>query len=280
MQAQLGNIQYRNLKSFTAMSRGRSVALDEIGMIGGKPRVQRTGEALDSISLTFLFHAAFCNPSDELQALYDAMQGSESLPFVFANGTVLGRFAIASVNDRVRKSDQFGNAIYLECDVELKEVAYTDLLDDAEISAIKAGFAYIDSTVPIVPTAIQPNDAAVGAASRSLAIDNAALAQAQLDLAVRSPSSIDSAFAKVKALTASASIAALELANKARLLQGTLNDYERIAQDAEDVARLASDMAKAGNISDALASNAAYQSATAAMKKSAAVLVTIVASRL
>jgi phage protein U len=251
-------------------------------MLQGKPRVQRTGERLDSISLSFMFHASFCNPSQEVQRLYDAMQAEEVLPFVLANGTVLGNFVIESVSDTIRKTDGIGNVIYLEAEAKLKEYPTADVLASQELEALASGFAADSETaLPLTPIELQPSDFETAALDRSLIVNNASDVNTQIGIAQQVPAKEASALAKIKALSSAASIAALSLQNAVRQVESQIDDADRILTDAADTAKFASDMATAADssLSDCITTNIAFQDATRRLKKSAAIFVTITASR-
>lgn len=121
MFAQLGNILFENLNGFSEFNKSGSAIYAEHALLDGKPRLQRTGTALDIISLTIKFHVSFCNPKQQLAALRTAKNDGEILPLLWGNGEVEGSFVITDLNEVIEDADSQGNVFSYQINVSLTE---------------------------------------------------------------------------------------------------------------------------------------------------------------
>lgn len=137
MLAQLGTIIFEGLVGFDSLSRSRASSIAEHAKIVGKPGLQKTGDALDLISIGIQFHAAFCTPEDEIKKLADYMKSGEILPFVLGTGEVLGEFVISSINDDFTETDPRGAIIAAFLSIELVESFDADKLASAKLAAVE-----------------------------------------------------------------------------------------------------------------------------------------------
>lgn len=97
MYRQLGDILFEWLKGFEAWSvEGNEASYGEHALIDGKPRLQKTGDTLQALNLTFRLHAKFCNPKRELAKLDKAKTDGEILPLLMGDGTYVSDFVIIS----------------------------------------------------------------------------------------------------------------------------------------------------------------------------------------
>lgn len=126
MFAQLGNIQFQNLLSFNEFSKRGEMIYAEHALIDGKPKLQRTGSALDELNISLRFHASFCNPKVELDKLKDARNQGEILPLLWGNGNVEGEFVIGEISETIDEADPQGNIFSLSASVTLKEYVIKD----------------------------------------------------------------------------------------------------------------------------------------------------------
>jgi phage protein U len=118
MYAQLGSIQFENLKSFTQFDKTGSAIYAEHALIDSKPRLQRTGSSLDELSIAMRFHVGFpCIPTEEVGKLKTARDEGEVLTLSWGNGRIEGNFVITQLSETIEDQDREGNifAIVVSC---------------------------------------------------------------------------------------------------------------------------------------------------------------------
>jgi len=123
MKARLGNIRFEGLKSPSDFTRTSGAEYAEHALFGRKPKIQRTGQALDTIELSIQFHANYCNPSSEIRSVKRAIIDGSILPFTLDNGETIGRFVITSFVETWRKTFDDGTLLSASGSISLKEVA-------------------------------------------------------------------------------------------------------------------------------------------------------------
>lgn len=128
MFAQLGSIVFENLMGFTEFSKTSIANYGEHNLLDGKPRLQYTGLALDTIDLSIKLHASFCNPSQQLALLVSSKDSGEVLPLLWGNGKVEGSFVITEIDTTMEDADSQGNVFSYELRVSLKEYVAGDKL--------------------------------------------------------------------------------------------------------------------------------------------------------
>lgn len=141
MYAQLGNIRFEGLKGFSSFDENSGVEYAQHSRINRKPRLESTGDLLDTISFEMYLHSSFSDPETDIEALRSAMVGRQVLPLVLGNGNFAGNFVIASLNKKPLFTDPNGNYIEITVAVELLEFHSDDPLLDAQRQAIKDSFA-------------------------------------------------------------------------------------------------------------------------------------------
>lgn len=155
MYAQLGNIIFEGLKGFRSYEETRASSYAEHQLIGGKPRLQRTGSQLMELNFGMKLHSMFCNPEAEIRALEVARENGDVLPLVTGAGFFVGQFVILSFRVSQTRTNSRGEIIVAEVTVELKETA------EPSATGIADGFASILSA----PLLVEPIVARSGAAS-------------------------------------------------------------------------------------------------------------------
>lgn len=121
MYAQLGSIKFEALRGFEALSDKKEAGYSEHALIDNKPRLQRSGSALQEFDMSIRFHVAFCDPESEYDALDKYREDGEVLPFVLGTGHYEGDFVITTLTRRFNQTDKDGNVVEMECDLNLKE---------------------------------------------------------------------------------------------------------------------------------------------------------------
>lgn len=283
MYAQLGNIRFEGLKGFSRFERTRETVYAEIPMIGSKPRLQKTGEKLQEISLGIMFHADFCVPETELSALNDVREAADSLTLVLGNGSVIGDFLITSVKESTRKTASNGTIIAIEADISIREFPQPDKLATLAVKAKEAAFASdINKVVPSREVAAIPTTAQFAANLGTGISISAGTINSNVDTAVRNEGRRPSMLNAIASLSQKSSESALEMAERMRQIQAQVSNATQIISDAENVARFASDLYTAvdsGNLASVVSANSTFQQASALLYSSSATLVTLIASR-
>lgn len=112
-------------------------------LINRKPRLQPTGDALDTISFSMYLHSDFTNPEEDIDILRTSMKNREVLPLILGNGRVLGQFVITGMNKSTSFTDPSGNIIEATVSVELLEAFTEEPLREAGRKAQDRAFATV-----------------------------------------------------------------------------------------------------------------------------------------
>lgn len=156
MFAQLGNLIFENLNSFSDFSQAGSALYAEHALIDGKPILQRTGSSLNEINLSIRFHALFCNPKDQLDSLKAFRNDGEILPLLWGNGNVEGDFVITEINETIENCDPTGTVISYLVNFILKEYVTPDRLQQEQASNIKKATA-VGDIKPVAKSKTNPS---------------------------------------------------------------------------------------------------------------------------
>lgn len=137
----LGDITFEGLTGFDSIRESRQATYAELALIGGKPRLQRTGDALIQIDVSISLHAAFSNPAESVAALEAYRFDGSVLPLYTGEGTVIGQFIIVSIESTVTQTSPTGTPLSIAAQISLKENYDPSLLNTAATAAVAAGFA-------------------------------------------------------------------------------------------------------------------------------------------
>ncbi|MGG6295302.1 phage tail protein [Leptolyngbya sp. AN02str] len=88
--------------------------------IEGKPRLQWTGDSLDSLDLAFAWHCDWCDPDQKLEELRQLKDTHEPQRLVIG-ARFIGSFVIESISSNLKRTDPTGVTIQSEAQVKLKE---------------------------------------------------------------------------------------------------------------------------------------------------------------
>lgn len=141
MYAQLGNIRFEGLKGFTSLEESFGVNYVQHELIKNKPRLERTGDVLDTISFSMVLHSQFTDPEADIEVLRVAMKNGEILPLILGNGKVVGNFVIPNFTKSTEFTDANGNLISVTLAVELLESFSDDPLRESKNQAKNTAFA-------------------------------------------------------------------------------------------------------------------------------------------
>jgi phage protein U len=177
-----GKIIFDTLTAPQGLSIKKETDYAEHARVGLKPRLQKTGEKLDEVTLSMHFHAEFCNPDDQVVQLNSIRKSGKAEPLVLGNGTLIGVFVVVSIDKTVLHT--FPDGTTIECNVEviLREYVTSSVVKDKAKAAVESAFAVrSDAPLPSTPIqSIQANPAAVIMQS----VQDAQLATAQSTAAI------------------------------------------------------------------------------------------------
>ena len=187
MYAQLGDIVFQGAFGPTAQELTGSATYAQHALIMRKPRLQRTGSALDELKLGMKLHHSFCDPQATIVQLAGYRDNGDVLRYINGLGRLIGTFVITEIKET---SVQLGpNGKLMECDLELSllESVATNTQSSQVAAAIAAGFAYTSNNpieyIPSIPASTPIQIAALRTSSinsRTALIDST-LAKAEGD---------------------------------------------------------------------------------------------------
>lgn len=148
MYATLGNIRFEGLLAPEVMERTRETSFAEHALIENKPRLQRTGEKLESLRLSIRLSSNFCVPKDEVEKIDSARRVGQIMPLIMGDGTFIGQFVVRSM--KINPTIAWGVGAYesTEVEVELLEFFDPDRVQTVVANAVASGFAN-SQNVPI-----------------------------------------------------------------------------------------------------------------------------------
>jgi phage protein U len=121
MFAQLGDIQFELIQYFESIESTKAYNYSESSRIGRKPKLQFTGESLETFAIKVNFHISFCDPEGEIKKIEQASNSHQALSFVYGNGKYQGKYVITDFNKTPVQTDSLGNIIAIEAQLNLKE---------------------------------------------------------------------------------------------------------------------------------------------------------------
>lgn len=225
----LGNIKFTPLKGFNQFQGKRSASLAEHALIDGKPRLQKTGDKLEELTIGMNFNVNFCEPEREVGALHSAMAAGEILPLVWGNGSVAGHYVISDVDRNIEKTTADGSVVQMAVSVTLKEHGVPYNLDALAKSAIARAFAF-DEVKPLP--------------LRSLPYPGGpdALVMNQVEIASLANEEIRSNVTRLQQGTAAAIEVGNRIAKAALKIQQSMALVQDVVQQTEQLATAAADL--------------------------------------
>lgn len=229
MFAQLGKIQFSTLKTFTDYSDKGSATYAEHKLLDGKPLLQRTGSSLTELSISIYLHAGFCDPKAELKALKDARNDGEILPLLWGNGDIEGDFII--VDTDVSKEDAMpdGTVISYRVQLNLKEYAYTNRLQQ-EQTANRQNAKAVGDKKPVAKKVVNKPTCAQFVSKTIASIDNhgKAINKIVLEVASYVPTTKD----KIRSHNNAISLLCGKLMEQGEIDRSCISAYPAIVQNA------------------------------------------------
>lgn len=144
MFAQLGNIVFEGIKGFEAFAHKLEASYAQHALITGKPKIERTGTALDELDITINLHSAFTVPEDDIKALDAARINGDILTLTLGTGTVVSDFVIVSIENKLQKTDKNGAIVGVTLELKLLECVTADKFAQQQKAAKNNAFAVGD----------------------------------------------------------------------------------------------------------------------------------------
>lgn len=145
MYAQLGSIIFDGLFSFDNVNvDGDEAVYAEFPLIGRKPRLQKTGDTLQELTLDIKLHAEFCNPAEQILAFKTAKEAGEVLPLLMGNGRYVADYVIVGMPYTTDEAFADGTIIQASVSLTIREYIAYNKLEQKEQEARKAAFAVGD----------------------------------------------------------------------------------------------------------------------------------------
>lgn len=217
----LGDIFFSGLKGFSEFSETVEASFAEHNLIGGKPRIEKTGDNLNTAEFILHLHKSFCDPQAEFDQLKGHKEAATVLPLVDGAGTIKGDYLIRRVEQTFLQQGTDGSVMESEVRVELVEYV-------APTNTKKKGNAVSPSTAkaPISPIPSRPLEV-VTIMEPIVAINNEAKQIAATTGSAKDNSSyIDQAYVKVRKgadKVRDGAAKALDLINKAQKQYDNIN---------------------------------------------------------
>lgn len=129
MYAQLGEIVFQNLFSFTDYSKSGTAGYAEHKPLVGKPRLQPVGPSLNELALSVRLHVAFCKPERELATLKRYMNENEILKLKTGSNVEDGHYVITDLSETLEDADVNGSPFSYVVSLTLKEYIIEDKVE-------------------------------------------------------------------------------------------------------------------------------------------------------
>lgn len=275
-----GSIIFETLTAPQELALKQETEFAEHGRVGLKPRLQRTGEKLDEVTMQMHFHASFCNPDEQIAALNKMRKAARAEALVLGSGVVLGTFVIVSINKTVATAFSDGTTMQCTVDLLLREYVTTSTIQDKKKAAVASAFAVnADAPLPSVPTrSLAGNPAALIMAN----IQDAQLAAAQSTTAVEKAQSNPDYFAQASGAISRATEAVYSSINKAEAVLSTSEALQAQAlalpgafDNAKNAALALASLMPITSIEDARLANAEMLSGMRSVRKASAPVATV-----
>lgn len=123
----LGDLKFvtssNQMKTFKDLSVSQSVRYGEHETLQGKPKLEYTGQVLDSLKFQLYWRVEDrVNPEREIDYLYKKMAEGEVLSFILGGVKVgSGRYVITNIERSFVRFDNRGKALAVKYDISLKE---------------------------------------------------------------------------------------------------------------------------------------------------------------
>lgn len=168
MYAQLGSITFEGQFTFASFSSdGNEARFAQLELLNSKPRLQKTGDTLEEISILIKVHARQRNPKEFIQRLQDTRSSGEVLPLLLGSGQYLGDYVIISTPYEVTEAFADGTIIQTLITITIREHIPGNKVEQQQQEARKRAFAVGDVQQVLIRPAQPVSDTAALAKSLS-----------------------------------------------------------------------------------------------------------------
>jgi hypothetical protein len=164
MFCQLGNIVFQGLFGPSVWNyEGDEATYAMHELIGGKTRLNKTGDELQKLTFEIKLRVDFCNPALVLANIKTAKEAGTIMPLLLGNGKYVNDFVILSFPYEITQA--FGDGTIAEAKVTLTILEYVSYnkQEQAALAARKAAFA-VGNINPVIQRPPQPVSAIKGIA--------------------------------------------------------------------------------------------------------------------
>lgn len=283
MYAQLGDIIFEGLKGFSDFSSRKTASIAQHAVIDGKPRLQKTGDMLDQVTLGMQFHASFCVPEDEIAKLDSALRSGSIMPLITGKGESIGNFVIAERAMGIQHMFPNGAIRSATVSVTLLESEASDVLGEALLQAKRTAFSNGSNSPAVVPYNETLTSAGLKA-GRSLSDAGSlqSVGTQQLNLASSSPDVRAHELNKAKTTFQKVNSAIVDFEDQFSKVQSVVSNADEIknqAQTAKTYTQNILTAISAGDVAGAVSANRDLRNGLLDLNSSSARLITLTAIR-
>lgn len=151
MYASLGNIRFEKSKGFLEFNPTEGAVYAKIDLIGGKARLQKTGDELKGVEIRVRLHRGFTGEDLEkdIAAIRKYMADGEVLPLVDGAGNLYGNFVITGFSPVPESLYPDGRAISIVAGITLLE--YIDPQPELTQARAARQNAFATSAAKVIP---------------------------------------------------------------------------------------------------------------------------------
>ncbi len=117
----LGTVTFEGLNGFTAFSSAAQANYVQHQTLDSRPRLQRIGTQLESISVELAFHSRFCVPEQEIAKMYFALESAIAEPLTNGSGVYMGRYVVEAFDYEIMQTDKRGRILHATASAQLLE---------------------------------------------------------------------------------------------------------------------------------------------------------------
>jgi phage protein U len=117
----LGDVNFEVGDGPTKLSYKEKTQYAQHDRIEGKATLQRTGEELRSIDLTFRFGIGWCKPDEQVRRLQQLRIDAKPLTLIIGNNIIGGNYVLENVDLGLDQTDDEGRTEFVDVTVKLLE---------------------------------------------------------------------------------------------------------------------------------------------------------------
>jgi phage protein U len=242
--AQLGNHQFKGLKSPDSWEESYAKRYGKIPLINGRDVIQSIGEELPEMELSIVYSIDFCDPAAEIEALKQSMRAAEILPFISGEGSIAGKFVITSMdvsNETFSPAGQLNKAT-----VELK------LLEAVAAGETKKQGAALVSNNPAPQPPAKPDVSAAGSIAKDVSEAKSKVAEMKdtVSKVKKGVKSYKQAVREIRKLADATKRAYSSAKTKLEVTKKIVKRAGQLPTSLDDALRYAENLAKLDNVAD------------------------------